>query len=415
MKNKNSNLKYIDPKQVKYFYPLLEKGLSKIDLQKGINVLKTGFITMNKHTEIFEKEFAKKVKANFALMVNSGSSANLLAAFASCNPIRKNRFKRGDHALIPALCWSTSLWPLVQSGLKTKFVDVNPQTLNVDADHLISKITKKTKVIMLINVLGISADIKKIINFAKKKKIIVIEDNCEALGAKLDQKYLGTLGDFGTYSFFYSHQITSGEGGMIVCNNREDYEILLALRSHGWSRGKSIYEKNAKKYPNLDPRYIFINSGFNLRPTDIQAAIGRNQFKRLDFFKKTRKMNKKKIIDSLKKDKRWKEQFRFVEYSKRIEPSYMVLPILLNEKFLKKKKQFIEFIEKKGLETRPIISGSFVNQPSAKLYNLNRNKEKFVGAQEVQDFGFVIGLSTKKIDEQKLKFVTNTLFSIDNI
>ena len=170
MKNKNSNLKYIDPKQVKYFYPLLEKGLSKIDLQKGINVLKTGFITMNKHTEIFEKEFAKKVKANFALMVNSGSSANLLAAFASCNPIRKNRFKRGDHALIPALCWSTSLWPLVQSGLKTKFVDVNPQTLNVDADHLISKITKKTKVIMLINVLGISADIKKIINFAKKKK-----------------------------------------------------------------------------------------------------------------------------------------------------------------------------------------------------------------------------------------------------
>ena len=249
----------------------------------------------------------------------------------------------------------------------------------------------------------------------QKKKIIVIEDNCEALGAKLDQKYLGTLGDFGTYSFFYSHQITSGEGGMIVCNNREDYEILLALRSHGWSRGKSIYEKNAKKYPNLDPRYIFINSGFNLRPTDIQAAIGRNQFKRLDFFKKTRKMNKKKIINSLKKDKRWKEQFRFVEYSKRIEPSYMVLPILLNEKFLKKKKQFIEFIEKKGLETRPIISGSFVNQPSAKLYNLNRNKEKFVGAQEVQDFGFVIGLSTKKIDEQKLKFVTNTLFSIDNI
>ena len=415
MKNKNSNLKYIDPKQVKYFYPLLEKGLSKIDLQKGINVLKTGFITMNRHTEIFEKEFAKKVKANFALMVNSGSSANLLAAFASCNPIRKNRFKRGDHALIPALCWSTSLWPLVQSGLKTKFIDVNPQTLNVDADHLISKITKKTKVIMLINVLGISADIKKIINFAKKKKIIVIEDNCEALGAKLDQKYLGTLGDFGTYSFFYSHQITSGEGGMIVCNNRKDYEILLALRSHGWSRGKSIYEKNAKKYPNLDPRYIFINSGFNLRPTDIQAAIGRNQFKRLDFFKKTRTANKKKIINSLKKDKRWKDQFRFVEYSKRIEPSYMVLPILLNEKFLKKKKHFIELIEKKGLETRPIISGSFVNQPSAKLYNLNRNKEKFVGAQEVQDFGFVIGLSTQKIDKQKLKFVTNTLFSIDNI
>ena len=125
-------------------------------------------------------------------------------------------------------------------------------------------------------------------------------------------------------------------------------------------------------------------------------------------------MNKKKIIDSLKKDKRWKEQFKFVEYSKRIEPSYMVLPILLNKKFFNKKKQFIELIEKKGLETRPIISGSFVNQPSAKLYNLNPNKEKFIGAQIVQDLGFVIGLSTQMIDKKKLKFVTNTLFSIDS-
>ena len=339
MNNIKSKLKFIDPKLIKYKYPLLEKGLSRVDLQKGINVLKTGFITMSKHTEMFEREFAKKVKSKYALMVNSGSSANLLATFASCNPLRKNKFKRGDHALIPVLCWSTSLWPLVQSGLKTKFVDIDPNTLNINADYLISKITKNTKVIMLINVLGISTDVKKIVNYAKKKKIIVIEDTCEALGTKLDQKYLGTIGDFGTYSFFYSHQITSGEGGMVVCNNKQDYEILLALRSHGWSRGRKTYQKNAKKYPNLDPRYIFINSGFNLRPTDIQAAIGRNQFKRLDFFKRTRTINKHKIISSLIKDKRWKGQFTFVKYSKRIDPSYMVLPILLNTKKKKKKKK----------------------------------------------------------------------------
>jgi len=415
MKNNKSNLKFIDPKQIKYNYPLLEKGLSRVDLQKGINVLKTGFITMSKQTEMFEKEFAKKVKSKYALMVNSGSSANLLATFASCNPLRKNRFKRGDHALIPVLCWSTSLWPLVQSGLKIKFVDIDPNTLNINADYLISKITKKTKVIMLINVLGISTDVKKIVNFAKKKQIIIIEDNCEALGAKLDQKYLGTMGDFGAYSFFYSHQITSGEGGMVVCNNKEDYEILLALRSHGWSRGKNTYQKNAKKYPNLDPRYIFINSGFNLRPTDIQAAIGRSQFKRLDFFKRTRTMNKSKIINSLIKDKRWKGQFKFVEYSKRINPSYMVLPILLDIKFLNKKKKFIKLIEEKGLETRPIISGSFVNQPSTELYNLNPNNKKFNGAQKVQDLGFVIGLSTKKIDKKQIDFVTNVLFLIDSV
>ena len=396
-------------------YSLLEMGFNNQDLKKGIEVLKSGFITMNKETEQFEKNFAKKLRIKYALMVNSGSSANLLAAFAACNPLRENRFKRGDHALIPALCWSTSLWPLVQSGLKPKFIDVDPKTLNLDADHIISKITKKTKVIMLVNVLGISANNKKIINYAKKKKIIVLEDNCEALGAKYGEKFLGTFGDFGTFSFFYSHQITSGEGGMIVCNNKKDYEILLALRSHGWSRGKRVYKKNAKKYPNLDPRYIFINSGFNLRPTDIQAAIANNQFKRLETFRKIRSTNKNKIIDLLKKDKRWNNQFKFVEYSKKIKASYMVLPILIDRKFLYKKKKFIDFLEKKGLETRPVISGSFVNQPSSKLYNLNPGNQQFRGAQEIQDLGFVIGLHTKNITMSKVKFIIDLLFSIDTI
>ena len=150
-------------------YSLLEMGFNNQDLKKGIEVLKSGFITMNKETEQFEKIFAKKLRVKYALMVNSGSSANLLAAFAACNPLRENRFKRGDHALIPALCWSTSLWPLVQCGLKPKFIDVDPKTLNLDANHIISKITKKTKVIMLVNVLGISANNKKITNYAKKK------------------------------------------------------------------------------------------------------------------------------------------------------------------------------------------------------------------------------------------------------
>ena len=396
-------------------YSLLEMGFNNQDLKKGIEVLKTGFITMNKETEKFEKIFAKKLNIKYALMVNSGSSANLLAAFAACNPLRENRFKRGDHALIPALCWSTSLWPLVQSGLNPKFIDVDPKTLNLDADYIISKITKKTKVIMLINVLGISANNRKIINYEKKKKIIVLEDNCEALGAKYGEKFLGTFGDFGTFSFFYSHQITSGEGGMIVCNNKKDYEILLALRSHGWSRGKGVYEKNAKKYPNLDPRYIFINSGFNLRPTDIQAAIANNQFKRLERFSKIRSTNKSKIINSLKKDKRWNNQFRFVEYSKKIKASYMVLPILIDRKFHYKKKKFINFLEKKGLETRPVISGSFVNQPSSKLYNLNPGNHHFRGAQEIQDLGFVIGLHTKNIKMSEVKFIIDLLFSIDTI
>ena len=224
--------------------------------------------------------FSKFVGSKYALMVNSGSSANLLAAFASCYPLRKNRFKKGDEVIIQSLCWPTSLWPLVQCGLKINFIDVDPSTLNVKADELIKKVSKKTKVILIINVLGLSPDIKKIKDFCVKRKIILIEDNCESLGAKFNKKYLGTYGDFGTFSFFYSHQITSGEGGMVICKKKDDYEILKSLRSHGWAREK----KTAIKYPRLDPRYIFINSGFNLRPTDIQASIGLSQFKRLNKF-----------------------------------------------------------------------------------------------------------------------------------
>jgi CDP-4-dehydro-6-deoxyglucose reductase, E1 len=416
MKNYN-NLKFssFSGTRSNYKYQLLENGFSKSDILKGIEVLKTQRITMGEKTLTFEKEFAKKLGAKYALMVNSGSSANLLAAFAACNPLRKKKFKPGDEALIPALCWPTSLWPLVQVGLKPKFVDIDRNTLNVSADSFIKKITKKTKVIMLINVLGISGNIEKIIRFAKKKNIIVIEDNCEALGAKLNNKFLGTYGNFGTFSFFYSHQITSGEGGMIVCNEKKDYEILLALRSHGWSRGPNSYKINAKKFPSLDPRYIFINMGFNLRPTEIQASIARNQFSRLDKLRSTRSENRKKIIENITNDKRFNNQFSFIDIPQNIRPSFMGLPIIVNKKFTNIKKKFIYLIEKEGLETRPIISGSFVNQPAVSLFKLNPKKEKFLNAESIQKNGFLIGLHTKKISKNELKFLVNTLFLIDKI
>ncbi len=290
MKNTNKyNYKLLLNKK-KYIYNLTENTLDKKDLNQGIKVIKSGFITMGKHTLEFEKKFAKKLNVKYALMVNSGSSANLLATFASCNPWRRNRFKKGDEAIIQSLCWSTSLWPLIQAGLKIKLVDIDPKTLNVNVDSIISKVNSKTKVIMIINVLGYSSDLISLRKFCQKKRIILIEDNCESLGAKYKSKNLGTFGDFGTFSFFFSHQITSGEGGMIVCHNEEDYEILRSLRSHGWARD----EKTSKKFPNLDPRYIFVNSGFNFRPTDIQGAIGLSQFKKLDKFQNTRIQNKKK-------------------------------------------------------------------------------------------------------------------------
>jgi len=198
---------------------------------------------------------------------------------------------------------------------------------------------------------------------------------------------------------------------MIVCKNKKDFEILKALRSHGWSRDENV----TKKYPNLDPRYVFINSGFNLRPTDIQAAIGISQFKKLDKFKKIRSNNRNKIIKALKKSPKWKNQFEFIKVPKNASPSYMVFPILLKSNYKNKKEKFINYIESKGLETRPVISGSFTNQPSSKLFNLNKKNYKYPGAEMVQKLGFVIGLHTKEINKDKISFLTKTLLSIDDI
>ena len=228
-------------------YSLLENAFSNEDINKALKVLKSKQITMSKETLKFEKNFAKYVGSKYALMVNSGSSANLLSVFAACNPLRNISFKRGDEAIIQGLCWSTSLWPLVQAGLKINFVDVDINTFNVKTKDILNSITNKTKVILLVHVLGNSGEVDKIKEICYKKKIILIEDTCESLGSKYKKKFLGTYGDFGSYSFYYSHQITSGEGGMVVCNNYNDYQILHSMRAHGWSRGLKL-NNNIKKY-----------------------------------------------------------------------------------------------------------------------------------------------------------------------
>ena len=289
--NKNQKKIYSD-----YQYPLIDDAFEISDLMAGINVLLKGKITMSEITKKFEKEFAKFVGSKYALMVNSGSSANLLSFFCLINPKNKLRLKQNDECLIPALCWSTSLWPIVQSGLKPKFVDVDLDTLNINIKDLKKKITKKTKAILAVHILGNSANMTELLKVSKKYNLTLIEDTCESLGSKYKNKSLGTFGRFGTYSFYPSHQITSGEGGMIVCNDKKDFEILHSLRAHGWDRG--LNNKNNKIFN-------FINSGFNLRPMDLTASIGLSQLRKLNRFKKQRSINREKIIKMLLKSNKW--------------------------------------------------------------------------------------------------------------
>jgi CDP-6-deoxy-D-xylo-4-hexulose-3-dehydrase len=395
-------------------YSLLDDAFSKKDLAEGVKVILSKKITMSKITSQFEKEFAKSIGSKFAVMVNSGSSANLLAVFAACNLLRKNRFIPGDEAIIPAVLWSTSLWPLVQAGLKPVFVDIDTSTLNADIKLLISKITSRTKLVMAIHVLGNSTDIETLRKICVKKKIILIEDTCESLGSKFKNKNLGTFGDFGTYSFYYSHQITSGEGGMVTCNTLDDYKILYSLRAHGWARGINSI-KSKKKIGNLNKDFVFINSGFNLRPTDIAAAMAFNQFKRLKTLMKIRDDNRTKIIDKLLKSSNWSRQFDFINAAPNVSPSWFGLPILISEKFVNCKNKFLKYLNQKGIETRPIISGNFMNQPCVKLYKLNENNEKFVNAQLIDDRGFFIGLHTQKITKYQLEYLEKHLLNIVNL
>ncbi len=387
----------------KTFYPLLENPFRKKDLDAATKVVKSGRITIGHNTKIFEKSFSNKIKSKYSLMVNSGSSANLLALQCLINPYRKKRLKYGDSVLVPTVCWSTSLWPIIQSGLKPVFVDVDPGTLNLDLKDLKKKITKKTKALVLVHVLGNSTNMDELMNLLKKNKIILIEDTCESLGSKYKNKYLGTFGDFSSFSFYSSHQISSGEGGMVCCKTAEDYEILKALRSHGWSRGLKNEKKISKKNKHLDSRFIFYNSGFNLRPTDVSAAIGLSQFKDMDKLIKMRNINRNLIVNSMKKNKRISNNFNFIEPNKHVKPSWFGIPILIKNK--NKKNVFISKIEKLGIETRPIISGNFIKQPSVIKYNLIKNK-KFKNSDKINDQGFFIGLPSKKINNILLKRIT---------
>jgi CDP-6-deoxy-D-xylo-4-hexulose-3-dehydrase len=388
----------------KKFYPLVENPFRKKDLKSAIKVIKSGKITIGKYTNNFEKIFSKKIGTKNTLMVNSGSSANLLAFQCLINPYRKKRLKIGDQVLIPSVCWSTSLWPIIQSGLKPVFVDVDVNTLNINLLDLKKKITKRTKALMLVHVLGNSTNMDKLKKIIKKKKLIVVEDTCESLGSKYKNKYLGTYGDFSAFSFYTSHQISAGEGGMISCKSKDDYEIIKSLRSHGWSRGLKKENQIAKQFPNIDKRFIFYNSGFNLRPTDVSAAIGLSQFKDMNKLINIRNYNRDLIVNSLKRDKLINDNLVFIEPNLNIKPAWFGIPILLRNS--KIRKNFLNELDKNGVETRPVISGNFLKQPSIYKYKIN-TKNIFNNSDIINNCGFFIGLPLTKINNNKLAKLVN--------
>ena len=390
-------------------YPLTESVLEKADLNSAIKVINSTKITMGDKTKQIENYFSKKIVKMNSLMVNSGSSANLLIFQCLINPMVK-RLKPGDEVLVPAICWSTSLWPIIQSGLKVKFVDIDLNTLNISLSDLEKKVSKKTKALMLVHALGNCTDMKKLTNICKKNNIILIEDTCEALGSTYRNKPLGTFGEFSSFSFYYSHHITSGEGGMVCTKNLKYIEVIKSLRSHGWSRGLAQSKNIANKYKNIDKNWIFINSGFNLRPTDINAAIGIEQLKRIKKILSIRKYNFLKIKNELIQNKKYNQQFSILEDQKHSNIAWFGIPFILNSKDKNYKLSVMEKLNNKGVMTRPIISGNFAKQPSIKLYKI-KTGSKLHNADLIDKNAFFLGLHNIKITTKKLKFLTESIYS----
>ena len=231
-------------------YPLAVPSWDEEELTTLQKVIDNGMFSMGEHVSTFEKEFAEHVKSNYAVMVSSGSAANLLMT-AALTLKKENPLKRGDEIIVPAVSWSTTYFPLQQYGLHLKFVDIDPDTLNYDIQQLTSSISNKTRAIMAVNLLGNPNDYKTIKELTEKHDLYLLEDNCEALGGKYDGKHLGTFGDLGSYSFFFSHHMSTMEGGMIVTENEELYHILLSIRAHGWTR--NLPKNNKLLELNDDP------------------------------------------------------------------------------------------------------------------------------------------------------------------
>jgi len=393
----------------KISYSLTESVLEGTDINAAIKVLRSKKITMGPKTRQVEAYFKDHIVKTNSLMVNSGSSANLLIFQCLINPMVK-KLKPGDEVLIPAICWSTSLWPIIQSGLKVKFVDIDLSTLNIDLNDLLKKITKKTKALMLVHALGNCTDMTRLMNICKKNKIILIEDTCEALGSTYKNKPLGTFGDFSSFSFYYSHHITSGEGGMVCTKNKKYLEILKSLRSHGWSRDLKNDKTLSRKYKNIDKNWIFINSGFNLRTTDINAAIGLEQLKRIKKILSIRKYNFLKIKKSLLINKKYNNQFTILDDQNHANTAWFGIPIILNSNNKKYKQNIMSKLHGKGIMTRPIISGNFAKQPSIKLYKIKINNQ-LPNSDLVDKKGFFLGLHNIKISDAKLKFLTDCIYS----
>jgi len=363
-------------------YPLAKDTWDNDEIGAINEVIKSKRYTMGPKVREFEQRFAEYFGSKYAVMVNSGSSANLLAI---ASLVYSGRLNRGDEVIVPAVSWSTTYFPLYQLGLKLEFVDIDIETLNISLNELRTAISEKTRVIFAVNLLGNPNDFEEIQSMIPNRNIILLEDNCESMGAKFHDKYTGTFGLLGTYSTFYSHHICTMEGGMVVTNDEELYHYMLSIRAHGWTRDipkdSKIYSKRDDEFYEL---FNFVMPGFNMRPLEMEAAIGIKQLEKLDGF----------ISERIRNAAIFKEKFKNNEnilVQKEIgKSSWFGFSLVLRNDLEGKRDVVVKKFKELGIETRPIVAGDFTKNKAIEYMDYEIHGQ-LVNADYIHKNGFFIG------------------------
>lgn len=351
-------------------------------------VISRDIYSMSEKVAKFEKDFCSFFKCKYAVMVSSGSSANLLAT-AALFYTKYPKLKRGDEVIVPAVSWSTTYFPLHQYGLKLKFVDIDLHTLNYDLKALETAISGKTKMIMVVNLLGNPNDFDKISGLIEGKDIFLVEDNCESMGATYNGKFAGTFGLMGTFSTFFSHHISTMEGGIVVTDDEELYHILLSLRAHGWTRNLPKENRVSNKSDDwFEESFRFVLPGYNVRPLEMSGAIGIEQLKKLPNFLKQRKENAKLFIELFSNHE------DFLIQKEINNSSWFGFSLIIKETSKLIRKEVVEKLQKNKIDCRPIVSGNFTKNKVMKFFDYEIHKE-LKNADYLHENGFFIGNSQR--------------------
>ena len=344
-------------------YPLASSTWDEKEIEAINSVIAKDMYTMGEGVKQFEDDFSKFFGSKYSVMVNSGSSANLIAV-AALFYTKEPKLKRGDEVIVPAVSWSTTFYPLYQYGLKLKFIDVDLHTLNFDLEQLKAAISDKTKMILAVNLLGNPNDFDAIKEIIGNRDILLMEDNCESMGATCNGKFTGTFGIMGTFSTFYSHHMATMEGGVVCTDDEELYHILLCLRAHGWTRHLPKENKISNKSDNwFEESFRFLLPGYNVRPVEMSGVIGIEQLKKLPAFLEQRRKNAELFVSLFNNNPTFYIQKEIGN------SSWFGFSLIIKPNANVNRLAIVKKLEENGIDCRPIVTGDFTKNEVLKYFD----------------------------------------------